>query len=129
MSVPLADRRFRERVVARRDVLLGLWAARRMGLPAERMEAYAAALPAGDGLVGAGGIVERVSADLAACGRPVEAEEIRRRMRELELEAVSQLTAEAGATPRLRRSGTARNQHPVPELIPLSSETSVPCPS
>ncbi|MBV9859746.1 MAG: DUF1476 domain-containing protein [Alphaproteobacteria bacterium] len=64
------DEELRFKVIARRNRLLGLWAAQRMGLAADAAEAYARSVvdaefePGGDSAVAA-----KVCADLAAKGQ------------------------------------------------------------
>ena len=60
------------RVRARRDHLLALWSAGRMGLSADQASAYAGAVVA-IGAAGAGdrGLIARIGEDLRATGEPV----------------------------------------------------------
>jgi hypothetical protein len=66
------DQELRFKVTARRNRLLGIWAAQRMGLTGEAVEAYAKTVVAAE--FDKGGdkhVVEKVVADLAAKGHPV----------------------------------------------------------
>jgi hypothetical protein len=72
------DQEFRFKVTARRNKLLGLWAAERMGLGDAAAEAYAASIveaefaPGGDRH-----IIEKLIADLAAKGQSLSEAQIR----------------------------------------------------
>jgi hypothetical protein len=64
---------------ARQTKLLGLWAARQMGLKAAEAESYAQALVRADvDKVGQGDVVERIIADLAGRGIAVSAADVRK---------------------------------------------------
>jgi hypothetical protein len=66
------DEELRFKVTARRNRLLGLWAAERMGLAGEAAETYAKSIVAAE--FDKGGdrhVVEKLVADLAAKGHPV----------------------------------------------------------
>ncbi|SDW12477.1 hypothetical protein SAMN05444336_101189 [Albimonas donghaensis] len=80
---------------ARRDKLLGLWAAELMGLSGADADAYAASVVVAD-LEEAGDedVYRKVSADLEAKG--ISAEPLRAKMEELLAVAKSQLLGEAG---------------------------------
>jgi hypothetical protein len=72
------DQEFRFRVAARRNRLLGLWAAERLGLLGEAAEAYGKRVvdaqfePGGDG-----NVVAKVAADLGAKDPTITADRIR----------------------------------------------------
>jgi len=83
------------RAKARRDKLLGLWAAQAMGLTGGAAEAYASAVvsenlrEAGDEIV-----YRKVAADLQANGKGVQERALRRRMSKLMVEAKAQIVSE-----------------------------------
>jgi hypothetical protein len=87
----------REGVIARRNVLLGLWAAGRLGLTGADAEAYAWSVHFADhDEAGHDDVVAKVAADLAASGAQVCERSIRRHLREMELRAFLQLSVEPG---------------------------------
>jgi hypothetical protein len=65
------DQELRFKVTARRNRLLGLWAAERMGLSGEAAEAYAKTIVAAEFDGGDKHVVEKLIADLAAKGHAV----------------------------------------------------------
>ncbi len=82
---------------ARRNRLLGLWAAEKMGLTGEEAESYARTVVLEDlKEKGDEDVVRKLRADFDAHGVAITDEEIRRRMRELLAEAKAQIMAEAG---------------------------------
>ena len=81
------------KAVARRNKLLGLWAAERLGKGAEEAAAYAKEVVAAEFDGGDAAVVRKVMGDLAAKGAtPVEAE-IRAKMVELTAVAAAQVKA------------------------------------
>ncbi|MFQ5564901.1 MAG: DUF1476 domain-containing protein [Paracoccaceae bacterium] len=83
---------------ARRNKLLGLWAAEKMGLSGDAAEAYAKSVVIEDlKEVGDDDVFRKVSADLAGMGAEVADDDLRRRMRELLSEAKAQIVSEANA--------------------------------
>jgi hypothetical protein len=83
---------------ARRNKLLGLWAAQLMGLGGDAADAYAKAVVIEDlKEVGDDDVYRKVSADLAEKGAGIPEDELRRRMREFLIEARSQIAGEASA--------------------------------
>jgi hypothetical protein len=83
---------------ARRNKLLGLWAAEKMGLSGDAADAYAKAVVIEDlKEVGDEDVYRKVSADLAGKGADVPEDELRRRMQEFLIEAKGQIVSEAGA--------------------------------
>jgi len=79
--------------VARRNVLFGLWAARRLGLPAHRHEAYAWSVYFADfEAPGDEDVIRKVARDLAEAGVAVTKRQLRHHLRELELKAYFQLS-------------------------------------
>ena len=84
----IADHDSRAGVVARRNVLLGLWAAGRMGLTAGDAEAYAWSVHFSDlDAPGHDDVVAKVAADLRARGVAATDGTIRRQLREMEARA------------------------------------------
>lgn len=98
-----AERKFEQeqelsfRVVARRNRLLGLWAAARIGLVGDAAERYAVDLVQQEVTEhGDRAVVERIHADLVTAGAPASIEEIGVQLRHFAARARAQLTAEAG---------------------------------
>lgn len=89
------DQEFRFKVTARRNRLLGLWAAERMGLSGEAAEDYAKTVveaefdPGGDTH-----IVDKIVADLGAKGHAVTADQVRFELGHFAARARDQLMAE-----------------------------------
>ncbi len=83
---------------ARRNKLLGLWAAEKMGLSGDAADAYAKSVVIED-LKEAGDedVYRKVAADLAEKSAGVAEDELRRRMQEFLSEAKTQLVSEAGS--------------------------------
>jgi hypothetical protein len=72
------DEELRFKVTARRNRLVGLWAAEKMGLSGDAAETYAKSIVAAE--FGKGGdkhVVEKLLADLAAKGQAVTADQLR----------------------------------------------------
>ena len=83
---------------ARRNKLLGLWAAELMGLSGDAADAYAKSVVIEDlKEVGDEDVYRKVSADLAEKGADVPEDELRRRMQTFLSEAKAQIAGEAGA--------------------------------
>jgi len=82
---------------ARRDKMLGLWAAEEMGLTGAAAEAYANSVVSED-LRDAGDeiVYRKVSADLEAKGKGVPERALRRRMDKMMVEAKARLMTEQG---------------------------------
>lgn len=78
----------RFKLLAKRNRLLGLWAAERMGLGREEAEAYALRVVDKE-IVGRGdaAAVDKVAEDLAATGRPATKEQILSRLQAFESQA------------------------------------------
>ena len=83
------DEALRFKIVARRNKLLGLWAAAEMGLTGEEADAYARAVVAAD--MHPSGSQGKVTADMAASRLPHSEADIQRKMHELEAQAREQL--------------------------------------
>jgi len=89
------DEELRFKVAARRDHLLGLWAALQMGKSAADAEAYAQDLIAIDvDKPGDGEVLEKVGTDLRAAGKPIADHTVRARMLEFLDTAKKQLMTE-----------------------------------
>lgn len=82
------------RITARRNRLLGLWAAERLGLPAgDAAEAYARTVVAADfAAPGEDDVVEKVRADLAAKRIDIPEAEVRAELARAAMAARKQLT-------------------------------------
>jgi hypothetical protein len=89
------DQELRFKVTARRNRLLGLWAAHRMGLTGEAAETYAKSVvaaefdPGGDAHV-----IEKIVADLAAKGHAATADQVRFELDHFAARARQQLMVE-----------------------------------
>lgn len=80
------------RVIARRNKLLGLWAADKMHLPEEERDAYAKAVMEADfEEPGDQDVLRKVQTDLEKAGMPMEERDIRRQMQELLVVAREQI--------------------------------------
>lgn len=80
------------RISARRNRLLGQWAAERMGLTAEESDAYAKAVVQADfEEAGDEDVIRKLIGDLTAAGIDVSDHEIRRMLEEKTVEARRQL--------------------------------------
>ncbi len=90
------DEELRFKAGARRNKLLGLWAAQKMGKSGDAAEEYAAALLT-TGLVGIGSdlIFKKVRADFDAARVPVADQDIRRQMEEFLAKATDEVMASA----------------------------------
>ena len=78
------DAQLRFKAEARRNKLLGLWAAEHMGLSDEHAREYAAEVVASDfEEAGDEDVFRKISADIKAKGAPVSDEMIRQKMAEL----------------------------------------------
>ena len=82
------------KAVARRNKLLGLWAAQKMGLSAESAELYASAVVRADfEQPGEEDVYRKIAQDLEGAGLTVSEGEIRRKMDELSSVAREQIRA------------------------------------
>ncbi|HZT88212.1 MAG TPA: DUF1476 domain-containing protein [Stellaceae bacterium] len=89
------DEELRFKVTARRNRLVGLWAAARMGLEGEAAEAYAKEVVAAE--FGPGGdrrVIEKLSADLAAKGQACTSAQIQFELDHFAAEAKQQIMRE-----------------------------------
>lgn len=88
------DQELQFKAKARRNKLLGLWAAGKAGLSGAAAEAYAKDVVAADfQKPGDDDVVEKVSKDLAAKGVTVTGDEVRRELERLLPEAKQQIMA------------------------------------
>ena len=91
------DAEMQFRAEARRNKLLGLWAAEIMGRTGEDAEAYAREVVAADFQEkGDEDVYRKLAGDFKAAGTPVAEEDIRAKMRELLATAKTQLVEEKG---------------------------------
>ena len=86
------DQELQFKVTARRNRLLGMWAAQRMGLAAAEAEAYAKEIVAAEFEPGGDKhVIEKVAGDLAGKGHTVTPEQIRFELRHFADQAKQQL--------------------------------------
>jgi hypothetical protein len=78
---------------ARRNKLLGLWAAEKQGISGDAAATYARDVVAADFEPGGDGVFRKVSADLAAKDAAVTEAQIRQQMDELMAQAILQVKA------------------------------------
>jgi hypothetical protein len=78
---------------ARRNKLLGLWVAEKLGLSGDAAAAYAKEVVAADFEEGGSGVVRKVTADLGAKGVAITERELRVKMDELMAQAIVQVKA------------------------------------
>ena len=89
------DQEFEFKVIARRNRLLGLWAAQEMGLTGEDAESYAKDVIYSDfDRAGDEDVFEKVWGDLQAKAPGVSEHQLRRQMEDLRNDARGQLKAE-----------------------------------
>ena len=80
------------RVAARRNKLFGLWAAEKLGLPADQAESYARTVVEADfEKPGDSDVIEKVSSDLAAKGMAMTEPQLRTELDRAAVEAKRQL--------------------------------------
>jgi len=88
------DEELRFKANARRNKLLGAWAAEKLALPADEVDAYAKAVVMADfEEAGDDDVFRKVRADFDAKGVPVSDDEIRRAMVDLLGTAIAQIKA------------------------------------
>lgn len=86
------DDETRHNIVARRNVLLALWAGRLMGLSGARLSAYAAEVHLADfGISGDADVVTKITADLHRSGLSVRSCELRAKLGACHGEALRQI--------------------------------------
>jgi hypothetical protein len=78
---------------ARRNKLLGLWAADELGISGDAAKAYATEVVAADFEEAGDGVFRKVMADLAAGGIAISEAELRAKMDELMAQAILQVKA------------------------------------
>ena len=88
------DEEQRFKAEARRNKLLGLWAAEQLGLSGEEANAYAREVVAAEIEAGGeAGVLRKVTGDLAGKGAAIPEQQIRIKMQELMTQAVAQVKA------------------------------------
>jgi hypothetical protein len=88
------DEELKFKADARRNKLLGLWVAEKLGMAGDAAAAYAKEVVAADfEEAGDRGVVHKVMKDLAAKGEAITESELRARMIELMAQAIAQVTA------------------------------------
>ena len=87
------DEEMKFKAEARRNKLLGLWVAEKLGLSGEAASDYAKTLVAVDVDGGEAGVIRKVIADLAAKGVAITEQQIRVKMDELMPQAIAQVNA------------------------------------
>ena len=84
------------KAMARRNRLLGLWAAEKLGITGDAVAAYAKEVVAADfEEAGDRDVVHKVTADLAAKGIAIQETQLRTKMGELMAQAIAQVKAGA----------------------------------
>ena len=78
---------------ARRNRLLGLWAAEQLGLSGDAAKTYAGEIVAADCEGGPDGVARKVAGDLAACGISIGDDQLRDKMAQLLVLAAAQVRA------------------------------------
>jgi hypothetical protein len=88
------DEELKFKAEARRNMLLGLWAAEKLGQSGSEAEAYAKQVVAADfDEPGHAGVLRKVLGDLAAKGIAITESDVRAKMSELLVAAVAQVKA------------------------------------
>jgi hypothetical protein len=91
------DEEMKFRVLARRNRLLGEWAARKMGLSQEETESYSKDVVRADfEEAGDGDVIRKVLGDLTAAGVEIDESEIRQTLEHKTVEAKRQLMEAMG---------------------------------
>jgi len=86
------DEEMRFRIIARRNRLLGQWAARKMGLTEAEAEAYSKDVVRSDfEEAGEHDVLRKVFGDLTAAGVEVDEEQVRQALRNKEIDARRQI--------------------------------------
>jgi hypothetical protein len=87
-DVALVDYDTREGLIARRNILMGLWAANRLGLSGIEAEDYAWSVHFADHQrPGSDDVLAKISADFSALGIAVRERNLREQLREMERRA------------------------------------------
>ncbi|GJD99269.1 DUF1476 domain-containing protein [Methylobacterium isbiliense] len=93
-SAILVEQDTREGIIARRNILLGLWAAARLGLEGAEAEAYAWSVHFADlEAPGHDDVIAKIAADLTTHGASVCERSLRRHLREMQKRAELQLAS------------------------------------
>jgi hypothetical protein len=87
------DEEMKFKTEARRNKLLGLWVAEKLGLSGEAASDYAKTVVAADVDGGEAGVIRKVIADLAARGVAITEQQIRVKMDQLMPQAIAQVNA------------------------------------
>jgi hypothetical protein len=87
------DEELRFKAQARRNRLLGLWVAEKLGLTGDAAAAYAKEVVAADFEAGDRDVVHKVTKDLAAKGETITESELGAKMNELMAQAITQVKA------------------------------------
>jgi hypothetical protein len=87
------DEELKFKAVARRNKLVGLWVAERLGMSSEDASAYARDVVAADFEPGGDGVARKVTGDLTARSIVVTEPQLRAKMEELMAQAVMQVQA------------------------------------
>ena len=88
------DEDLRFKAMARRNKLLGLWAAERLGRTGDEAQAYAKSVVLADfHEPGVGDVLRKIREDLAAAGKSVDETELDLKLRQLTAQAVEQIKA------------------------------------
>jgi hypothetical protein len=87
------DEELKFKAQARRNRLLGLWVAEKLGMTGDAASAYAKEVVAADFEDGDQDVVHKVTRDLAAKGEAITESELLARMNELMAQAIAQVTA------------------------------------
>jgi hypothetical protein len=87
------DEELKFKAQARRNRLLGLWVAEKLGISGDAATAYAREVVAADFEAGDRDVVHKVMRDLAAKGEAITELELGAKMKELTAQAIAQVTA------------------------------------
>jgi hypothetical protein len=88
------DEELRFKATARRNKLLGLWAAERLGKIGEEAQAYAKTVILADfHEPGHGDVLRKIREDLMAAGKPVDESELNLKLGQLTAHAIEQIKA------------------------------------
>jgi hypothetical protein len=86
-----SDASTRDNVIARRNVLAGLWASRLMQTPDDMIQSYAAAVHHVDFCEpGDDDVIDKIFGDLTGCGIAITRDEVRRKLCEFHRQATEQ---------------------------------------
>ena len=85
------DEELKFKAEARRNRLLGLWAAEKLGISGDAADAYAKQVVAADFEAAGGGAAHKVTGDLAARGVTIPEAQLRAKMDEFLAQAIAQV--------------------------------------